>query len=151
MAAKEHTEAELDKIDGNIVDALMEAAAFRTSEDKRRKISIKRNGKILFEFTIEPINEDDWSKCRRQNLKNKGKSNEELDNARYLSQAIYMATVEEDKNRLWKNSEVWRKLNVASGVDVVNLVLTPGEKARIGEILLDIGGFNDELDDLIKN
>ena len=151
MATKDYTDAELDKVEGNIVDALMEAASFRTSEDNRRKISIKRDGKILFEFTIEPLNEDDWSKCRRQNLRNKGKRSEELDNARYLAQAIYEATIDEDKTRLWKNPEVWRKLNVASGVDVVNLVLTPGEKAAIGDILLDIGGFNDELDGIIKN
>lgn len=151
MATKDYTDAELDKVENNIVDALMEAASFRTSEDNRRKISIKRDGKILFEFTIEPLNEDDWSKCRRQNLRNKGKRSEELDNARYLAQAIYEATIDEDKTRLWKNPEVWRKLNVASGVDVVNLVLTPGEKAAIGDILLDIGGFNDELDGIIKN
>ena len=151
MAAKDYTETQLEKIENNIVDALMEAASFRTSEDNRRKISIKRDGKILFEFTIEPLNEDDWSKCRRQNLRNKGKRSEELDNARYLAQAIYEATIDEDKTRLWKNPEVWRKLNVASGVDVVNLVLTPGEKAAIGDILLDIGGFNDELDGIIKN
>lgn len=151
MATKDYTDAELDKVEGNIVDALMEAASFRTSEDNRRPINIKRNGKSLFRFTIEPLNEDDWSKCRRQNLRNKGKRNEELDNARYLAQAIYEATIDEDKTRLWKNPEVWRKLNVASGVDVVNLVLTPGEKAAIGDVLLDIGGFNDELDGIIKN
>lgn len=151
MAAKDYTEEQLDKIEGNIVDALMEAASFRTGEDKRRPINIKRGGKTLFRFTIEPLNEDDWSKCRRQNLRNKGKRSEELDNARYLAQAIYEATIDEDKTRLWKNPEVWRKLNVASGVDVVNLVLTPGEKAAIGDILLDIGGFNDELDGIIKN
>ena len=84
-------------------------------------------------------------------MKNKGKRTEELDNARYLAQAIYTATLEADKNRLWNNREVWNKLNVATGVDVVNQVLTPGEKAKIGEVLLDIGGYDDELDDLIKN
>ena len=151
MAAKDYTEEQLGKIEGNIIDALMEAAAFRTGEDKRRKVSIKRDEKILFTFTIEPINEDDWSRCRRENLKNKGKRTEELDNARYLAQAIYTATIEEDKKRLWNNREVWRKMNVATGVDVVNQVLTPGEKAKLGEVLLDIGGYDDELDDLIKN
>ena len=151
MAAKDYTEEQLEKIEGNIVSALMEAAAFRTSEDKRRKVSIKRGDKILFEFTIEPLNEDEWSRCRRENLKNKGKRTEELDNPRFLSQAIYLATIDEDRKRLWDNREVWRKLNVATGVDVVNQVLTPGEKSKISEVLMDIGGYNDELDDLIKN
>lgn len=151
MAAKDYTETQLEKIEGDIVNALMEAASFRSGEDKRRKVLIKRNDKILFEFTVEPLNEDDWSRCRRENLKNKNKPTEELNNARYLAQAIFMATIDEDKKRLWNNREVWLKLNVGSGVDVVNLVLTPGEKAKIGEVLLDIGGYNDELDDLIKN
>lgn len=150
MAAKDYTETQLSKLEDNIVDALLEAASFRTGDDKRRKVVIKRNDKILFEFTIEPLNEDDWRRCRRENLKNKGKPTEELDNSRYLAQAIYTATIADDKKRLWNNREVQLKLNVANGVDVVNMVLTPGEKAKIGEVLLDIGGYNDELDDLIK-
>lgn len=47
MATKDYTDAELDKVENNIVDALMEAASFRTSEDNRRPINIKRNGKSL--------------------------------------------------------------------------------------------------------
>ena len=127
-------------------------ALFQRS-DVRRLITIKRNDKTLFRFTIAPIDEDVWSKCRRQNLRNKGKRSEELDNARFLAQAIYEATVEDDKDRLWRNDEVWKKLHVASGIDVVNMVLTPGEKAKIGDVLTEISGYDEEdLDtDFVKN
>lgn len=142
---------ELEKVEGNIVDALLEAAAFRTGNNARRLISIKRDGRILFKFTIEAIDEDTWRKCRRQNLINKGKRSEELNSARFLAQAIYEATIEEDKKRLWQNQAVWNKLDVASGIDVVNIILTPGEKTKIAEVLEELGGYDDDLDDIVSS
>ena len=143
---------ELEQVENGLVGALMEAASYLDGADKRRLITIKRYDRVLFKFTIEPITEDVWQKCRRQNLMNRGKATEELNNSRFLAQAIYEATVDEDKQRLWQNRDVWQKLNVASGVDVVNLVLTPAEKTAIANKLSEISGFDDDgLDDLIKN
>lgn len=155
MADKnEYTEDELRKIDGDISDALMEAAAYRIDKDERelREFFVKREGKILFSFKFEGIDEDVWRKCRNRNTRNKGKRSEEFNTERFLANAIYEATLDEDKNRLWKNQEVWRKLNVSNGVDVVNLVLTPAEKTKLAEVLEELGGYNDDgLDELIKN
>lgn len=151
MAEKFLNDEELSKVEANIVDALLEAAAYRNTENNRRLISIKRNGKILFKFAIESIDEDTWRKCRRQNLLNKGRRSEELDNARFLAQAIYEATIPEDQSRVWNNQEIWRKLNVASGTDVVNLILTPAEKTRLAEVLEELGGYDDDLEDMVKN
>ena len=143
---------ELEQVENGIVGALMEAASYRDGSDKRRLITIKRNDRVMFKFTIEPLDEDTWQKCRRQNIMNKGKASEELNNSRFLSQAIYEATIDEDKQRLWQNRDVWEKLNVARGADVVNLVLTPAEKTAIANALSEISGFDDDgLDDLIKN
>lgn len=143
---------EMIKFEGNIVDALLEAAAYRKSENNRREVVIRRNGKILFNFAIEPINEDTWRMCRRKNTSNRGKVSEELNNSRFLAQAIYEATIPADKQRVWQNQAVWQKLNVASGIDVVNIILTPAEKAKIIEVLEELGGYNDDgLDDMIRN
>ena len=143
---------EMIKFEGNIVDALLEAAAYRKSENNRREVVIRRNGKILFNFAIEPINEDTWRMCRRKNTSNRGKASEELNNSRFLAQAIYEATIPADKQRVWQNQAVWQKLNVASGIDVVNIILTPAEKAKIIEVLEELGGYNDDgLDDMIRN
>ena len=120
-----------------------------TGDDKKRIVNIKRNGRTLFKFTIEPLTEDEWRKCRRQNTsKNR---NGELNDSRFLSQAIYEATIDDDKRRIWQNQEIWDKLNVASGTDVVNIVLTPGEKAKITEVLSEISGYDDDLDGMIQS
>ena len=151
---KRYTEEELEQIDSNITDALLEAANYSLTEDGKkiqREIVITRKEKVLFTFRIEPIDEDTFRKCRRQNTRNKGKRSEEIDESRWAAQIIYEATIDTDKERLWKNREAWQRLNVASGVDVVNIVLTPGEKSAILEELLRIGSYNDDLEDLIKN
>lgn len=133
-----------------LVAALLEAADYRKKETRR--VAIKRGGKVLFEFTISGLSEDEWQNCRRRSLKNRGKKNEELDGAKFLAEAIFQAT--QEKN-LWNQREAFLKLNVTNGADVVNAVLLPAEKTRLAEIIEDLSGFNDEdnvqLDDEIKN
>ena len=58
---------------------------------------------------------------------------------------------DEDKKRLWNNKEVWNKLNVASGIDAVGEILKYGEKIKIGEVIEEISGYDDKLDEIIKN
>ena len=144
------TDSDLEKIDSNIADVLLGAAGYLQGEDKKQPIQIKRNGKALFTFTIEPLDEKTMEKCRRQNTKNRGRRNEEFDGNRYVAQLIYEATVEEDKKRLWKNREVWDKLNIASGADAVQAILTPAERAELENIMLDMLGFNEDLSSMIE-
>lgn len=134
----------------NIVDALLGAAAFRT-EEKLAEIHVKRGDDELFSFKIHGLNEDEFSRCRKLHTKNRGRRDEETDWTRYAAQVIYEATVADDKKLLWQNHEVWQKLNVATGTDVVNLVLTPAEKSKILEAVEKLSGFDDDLDSLIKN
>lgn len=110
-----------------------------------------RNGVLMFTFRVRPLTEEEFNKARRQNLKNRGRRNEEVDYARQRSQVIYMATIDEDKKRLWNNKEVWNKLNVASGIDAVGEILKYGEKIKIGEVIEEINGYDDKLDEIIKN
>lgn len=147
---KELTELEEKTVESDIVDALLEAADYYQREDNMQTIVIRRNDRKLFEFTITPINEDVWRKCRKQNNKGRGRGAEDIDNSRMFAQAIYEATIAEDKQRLWKNKEVQAKLNVASGIDVVNQVLTAGEKIQIINILEKMAGNDVDVDDLIK-
>lgn len=139
---------DLTQIEGDIVDALLEAAEYKLHREQRTVV-IKRGGKNLFSFRVEGLTEDQWRTCRRNNLRRHGRG-EELDGARFLSQAIYMATIDEDKH-IWNNREVWEKIGAVTGSDVVNAILLPGEKSRIGEVLEELSGYNDDLDDLIKN
>lgn len=139
-------------LEQDIVSALLEASAWRR-DSTQREIVIRRGEKDLFTFKVEPLEEDTWQKCRRQNLKNRGKRTEELDEPRFLSQCIFEATCDEDKLRLWKNKEVLKKMNAVSGVDVVNQILKPAEKSKIVEVIASISGYGDDdsdLDDIIK-
>lgn len=150
-------DVDMEKVEQDIVAALVEAGEWNNpvAEENLPTVIIRdrRGGeKILFQFRIHALNEDDWAKCRRQNLKNRGRLTEELNNARCSSQAIYEATVDEDKERLWKNKAAWKKYNVNSGVDLVNAILQPAEKDIIIATLSKMGGFDDSgLDGLIKN
>lgn len=146
---KDMTDNEMIQAETGIVEALIEAAAYK-ADMEQRKVVIRRNGKFLFSFRVTGIDEDVWRKCRRQNLLNRGKPNEELNGGRFLSQVIYEATVDEDK-AIWNNHAVWDKLGAVTGVDVVDAILLPGEKTRIAEILEDLSGYNVETDELIKN
>ena len=146
---REFTDTELAAAEGNIIDSLLEAAAYKSNMEQR-KVTISRNGKKLFSFRITGLDEDTWRKCRRNNLRNKGKRNEELDGGRFLSSAIYEATVDEDK-AIWNNHTVWEKLGAVTGADVVHAILLPGEKAKISEILEELSGYNDEIDDMIQS
>lgn len=130
----------------NLVAALLQAASYMSGEDSQRKITIRRGGKPLFSFTVTALDENTWDKARRQNIKNRGKRSEELDAGRFLAQVIFEATDPEDQKLIWKNREVWNQLNVATGVDAVNLILTPAEKAKVAEIIEELSGYtNDEI------
>lgn len=143
-------EFEREQFETNVVDALLGAAAFCT-EEQLRQVRIIRNERELFTFKIHGLNEDEFARCRRQNTRNRGRRDEEINGSRFTAQLIYEATVAEDKKRLWQNHEVWEKLNVASGIDVVLKVLTPAEKSKIVEAIEAISLLDDNLDDLIKN
>ena len=148
---KRLTDAEIERIDSNIADVLLGAAGYLKGADKKRTINIVRKGKTLFQFTIEPLDERTIEKARKQNIKNKGRRNEELDGNRYVAQLIYEATIEEDKNRIWRNKEVWDKLNIANGADAVQAILTPAERANLENIILDMLGFNEDLSEMIED
>lgn len=151
IQVSEMSEETLENYEGDIVNALLESSNYLSDKSEYRKLSIPRKGKIMFSFTVRPLNDDEWAKCRRQNLKNRGKRNETLDNARFASQVIYTATIDEDRAKLWDNKAVWDKLNVVSGIDVINAVLKPGEKTAILEEINKICGYDDDLDEIIKN
>lgn len=141
-------ELNLDKVETDIATALFEAAAYRKNSETATA-TIKRDGKPAFKFKVHGLNEDEWAKCRRQNLLNRGKLTEELNLARFMSQVIFEATVDEDKERLWKNKSAWAKFGVASGVDMINEIFWPGEKQKLVEGITDLSGYNDDFEDML--
>lgn len=142
-------ELDLEKVESDITAALLEMASYRLI-DETQPIVIKRQGKPVLEFTVRGLDEDEWAKCRRQNLINRGLRTEEIKQARFNSQVIYEATINEDKERIWKNKDVWAKLNVASGIDLINQLLLPGEKNALVEIIGKLSKYEMDTEDLIR-
>lgn len=147
---KQLKDDELEVVEADIVDALVSAAEYRSVENHRQPIRIMRDGKTLFKFTLESVSEDIWRKCRNQNYINRNRRNEDFNEARFASQLIFEATIDADKARLWNNKAVWRKLNVVTGVDVVNAVLLPAEKLKLVSIIEELSGYDENIDSLIE-
>ena len=76
---------------------------------------------------------------------------ESLEVARYRSQLIYEATVDEDREKIWDNRAAWNKLNVLNGIDLVEVVLKAGEKDAILEKLDEISGYQPNVEEVVKN
>ncbi len=146
-------EINAEQMETDIYNALVEAAEFRPDkyfEDGEKNtltVQIPRRGKIVFTFEVQAITEDQLAKCRRQNLKNRGKRTEELDEGRFASQIIFEATIDK---KIWQDKRAWKKFNVASGADLIKEILSPAERNKIVEEIFKLAGYDDDLEGLIK-
>lgn len=129
-------------------------------ENEAVTIEIARKGKTLFAFRVRPISEKESERCSDAATKytrTRGiKVPESTDSAKYRSLLIYTATVDEDRKKTWDNRTIWDKLNVISGIDVIDKVLLPGEKDAVIRKLNEISGYGDDdndasIEDTAKN
>ena len=142
----------------NLTAALLEAADFRNSDDNITEIEIKRGGKFLFSFRVHPLSEADSRKARKASVKmhknpngkNLPKIEGELNTAMFHSRLIYMATVEEDKQKIWHNQEVMHARDILDAVDMVDEILMVGEKLEAVNVIMDISGMGDDEDEAIE-
>lgn len=144
--------------EADLLKGLLEAAEGRSSEENYVWIEIARKGKLLFKFRIRPLAEEEYTKCREDATKyvrNKQfggiKLPEDTNTVRYRSSLIYTATVEEDRKKLWDNKEAQKRINVLTGIDVVEKALFAGEKDAILERIDAISGYNTNLEEVAKN
>ncbi len=152
---KEEDVEELKAFEGDVLSALLNAADFGKESYLMRII---RGNTIVLQFHIHPLSEEEYNKCREKNTKyvrNKriGTQVPEKTNAvRFRSQLIYTATDEEDRKNIWNNKQAWEKLDVASGVDLIDKVLKSGEKDEIISQIDKISGYDDsQLEETVKN
>ena len=159
MVNKELSQEEILLNENDILQGLIECGRAKDNADNYRKVQIKRDGAVKFEFRIRPISEDENQKCLRNAKKYAKKSYGqpkqaiETDRARYRSYLIYTATVDEDRAKTWDNRKAWDALNIITGPDMIDRVLLAGEKDRIIDLIDEISGFNDEteLEEEAKN
>lgn len=154
---KEAKKSMTRQYEDDILGGLLAAAAFRESDDEAVEIEIARRGTTFFKFRIRPLSEQEYLDCKKRNTnykKNKAMGTriaESVNAARYRSELIYIATVEEDRDKLWDNQKAWKQLNVLNGIDLIEAVLMAGEKDAILTKLDEISGYETTLEDIAKN
>lgn len=149
-AAVDRKEAEYD-----LVTALLEAADYKNSDDEITEVTIARNGKFLFKVRIHPISDADVKYAQKKagvykpNPTNKklGMIKIDTDNAKLASWLIYLATVEEDQEKIWGNRQVMSKYGLMENWESIDTLLKKGEKDDLLEQVFDISGMNDDDDD----
>lgn len=145
--ATDRKEAEYD-----LVKSLLEAAEFKTSDDTVTKVDLKRAGKFMFSVHIHPINEPDARFARKKatitmpnpNGKKLPPIEKDFDTTLFNSWLIYLATTEEDQQKIWGNQAIMQKYNLAQPVESIDVLLTVGEKRNLADMVTSISGMDDE-------
>ncbi|MBQ6758830.1 MAG: hypothetical protein IJP42_07100 [Selenomonadaceae bacterium] len=139
-----------EQFEQDFVAGMLEAAKTRINPETPT-IKIIRDEKVLFTFRVRALDEDEWQSCRRKSLMNRGKPTEEVNNARFINQVIYEATLEEDKEKTWKVKQLWKQFGVVTGSELVGKILSVGEKNKIFEVISNLSGYYDDYEDMVKN
>ena len=137
-SASDRKEAEYD-----LVKALLESAEYKTSEDEITEVDIKRKGRFLFTVHIHPISEPDARMARKKsttyipnpNGKKLPPIEKELDTAKFNAWLIYLATTEEDQQKVWGNPAIMQKYGLTLPVDSIDVLLTLGEKRKLADLV----------------
>ena len=148
--AVDRKEAEYD-----LVKSLLEAASYKTDEDNITEVTIARNGKFLFVVHIHPISDKDVKVAQKKagiykpNPANKklGLIKVDQDNAKFASWMIYLATSEEDQEKIWGNKQVMSAYGLMENWESIDTLLTKGEKDELLDQVFDISGMKDDDDD----
>ena len=153
------TQEEVLMNEDDLIAGLLAAADFKEDESLQKKIQIKRNGRVMFEFRIHPLDEEETQQMRRKctkyapnpNGRNLPKIEVDTNFVRLRSMKIYNATVPEDQEKVWNNKKIKEKLKVLDPLEVIELVLMAGEKDAIVDQIDAISGYGVSLEDYAKN
>ncbi len=147
--AENRKEAEYD-----ILTALLEAAEYKTAEDNITEVDLKRNGKFLFTVHLHPLSDQDVKFARKRatvympnpNGKKLPPIEKDFDTAKFNSWLIYLASTEEDQQKIWGNPSFMQKLGLTQPYETIDAVLTIGEKAKFAETVMEISEMDEDGD-----
>lgn len=148
--ASNRKEAEYD-----LVQALLTAMDYSTDSDNVTEAEIKRNGKYLFSVHLHPISDRDIQVARKKatiympnpNGKKLPPIEKDFDITRMKCMVIYLATTEEDQQKIWGNPTVMQKAQLQERHETVNALLSAGEVNRLFELVQQISGLDDDEDE----
>lgn len=153
----ETTQEEILMNESDLLRGLIEAGTEKDNENSYKKIQIKRNGVLKFEFRIRPLSEEESLACHDHATKfaprKKGQPKREIETnvAKFRSWLIYTATVDEDRAKTWDNKVAQEALNVLQGADMIDAVLLSGEKDRVIDVINEISGYSENIEETAKN
>ncbi|MFP3153136.1 hypothetical protein LQZ18_01635 [Lachnospiraceae bacterium ZAX-1] len=151
------TKNELLLNESDILAGLLALGNAKDNASNYEKIKIVKAGKLLLEFRVRPISEDESQQCYKKATKYAAaKSGQprkaiETNGALARSYLIYTATIDEDRKKVWGNEQAKQQLNVLNDIDMIDIVLDAGTKDRVIEKIEEISGYNYEAEDLAQD
>lgn len=149
----------------DVLKMLLNAADYKEDASLQEPIVIKRKGvQVLPTFHIRPISQDDTTIAHKKATKwvaNPGgrrlpKVEGQTDGSVENDWLIYLATTDEDKEKLWNNPAYIKALQAkfpnivfargSSGPQMISLLLTFGEKVTLINKILDMSYPEDSVD-----
>ena len=143
--------------EGELLRGLIEAGNEKDNAGAYRKVQIRRGGSLKFEFRVRPVSEEESLACHdhatRFAPRKRGQPKQEIETnaAKFRSWLVYTATVDEDRKKTWDNRQAQEALGVLQGVDMVDAVLLSGEKDRVIDLINEISGYGDDMEETAKN
>ena len=148
--ASDRKEAEFD-----LVKNLLTAAEFKTDKENITEVEIRRNSAYLFTVHVHPLSDSDIRQCRKKATtympNPQGKKlppiEREFNGTRFNSWLIYLATTEDDQEKIWGNPALKQRYGLALPFESVDILLTVGEKKKLVDTILEISGMDEESDE----
>lgn len=139
----------------DLVKSLLEAADFKVADENVTRVDIKRSGKFMFAVSMHPISEPDARLARKRatiympnpNGKKLPPIEKDFDTAKFNSWLIYLATTEEDQQKIWGNPAIMQKYGLAQPYESIDVLLTLGEKRKLADLVTEISGLDDDEDE----
>lgn len=154
--AEELTKEDLLEMEDALLQGLLAAAEAKSTDTAT--ITVKRGDRVFFKFRIRALDDEEVKEIKNRNSTFKKNSIgvkilADFNDVRFRSEVIYRATIEEDRKKLWDNPEAKRRLNCLDGIEVIDRVLTSGEKDTIYDKIQEFSGYRDEeeIENLAKN
>lgn len=149
----------------DVLKMLLSAADYKEDTSLQEPVVIKRKGvQVLPTFHIRPISQEDTNIAHKKATKwlaNPGgrrlpKIEGQTDDSVVNDWLIYLATTDEDKEKLWNNPSYIKGLQAkfpnvvfsqgSSGPQMISLLLTFGEKVTLVNKILDMSYPEDSVD-----
>jgi len=155
--ASDRKEAEYDLVTG-----LLTALEYKTSEknivryEVREKGEGDKLGKLLFAVHLTPISYADIRAARKKstiympnpNGKKLPPIERERNDVVFNAYLIYLATVPEDRQKIWGNPAVMAKTMVKETFENIPLLLDAGNMDKMLKVIFEVSGLSDDDEDM---